>query len=58
MKNKKEKSAFSMGMLCMLILSVGVDLFGQQGWVCYFGLALMLTSTVIVYSYTKSEKDE
>lgn len=43
-----------MGMLSMLILSIGVDLFGQEEWVAYLGLALMLTSTVIVYSYTKS----
>ena len=55
MKSKEEKKGFTNGMGTMLIASIGMNLFGQGGWVTYLGLALMITASVIVYTYVKSE---
>ncbi len=55
MKSKEKQSGFGMGMLTMLIGSIGSNLSSLGGWVTYVGLALMLTCLVIVYLYTKSK---
>jgi hypothetical protein len=55
MKSKEEKKGFTYGMGTMLTASIGMDLFGQSGWVTYLGLALMILSSIIVYTYIKSE---
>ena len=55
MKNREEKKAFSQGMGTMLMASIGTNLFGQGSWFTYMGLALMIVSSIIVYTYIKSE---
>ena len=53
--SKEKQSAFSMGMLTVLIGSMGIKLFEKGGWITYFGLGLIIIDLVIVYLYTKSE---
>ena len=55
MKSKEEKKGFTYGMGTMLMASIGTNLFGQGSWVTYMGLALMIVSSIIVYTYIKSE---
>jgi hypothetical protein len=55
MKNREEKKAFSQGMGTMLMTSIGMDLVGQGSWFTYVGLALIIVSSIIVYTYIKSE---
>ena len=55
MKSKEEKKGFTNGMGTMLMISIGMDLVGQGGWLTYLGLALIITASVIVYTYVKSE---
>ena len=55
MKSKEEKKGFTNGMGTMLIASIGMDLLGKGSWVTYLGLALMIVSSIIVYTYIKSE---
>jgi len=54
MKSKEQKKGFTQGMGTMLIASIGMNLFGQGGWITYLGLALMLTASVILYTHVKS----
>ena len=55
MKSKEEKKGFTNGMGTMLMTSIGMDLVGQGSWLTYLGLALIITASVIVYKYIKSE---
>jgi hypothetical protein len=55
MKSKEERKGFTYGMGTMLMTSIGMDLVGQGGWTTYLGLALMITASIIVYTYIKSE---
>ena len=55
MKSKEEKKGFTNGMGTMLIASIGMDLLGKGGWVTYLGLALIIVSSIIVYTYIKSK---
>jgi hypothetical protein len=55
MKSKEERKGFTYGMGTMLMASIGTNLFGQGGWVTYVGLALIIVSSIIVYTYIKSE---
>jgi hypothetical protein len=55
MKSKEKQSGFGMGMLTMLIGSIGSNLFSLGGWVTYLGLTFMLACLAIVYFYTKSK---
>jgi hypothetical protein len=53
--SKEKQNAFSMGMLTVLIGSIGIKLFEKGDWITYFGLVLIIIDLVIVYLYTKSE---
>lgn len=55
MKSKEERKGFAYGMGTMLMASIGTDFFGQSGWGTYLGLALMIVSSIIVYTYIKSK---
>ena len=55
MKSKEERKGFTYGMGTMLMASIGTNLFGQGSWFTYMGLALMIVSSIIVYTYIKSE---
>jgi hypothetical protein len=55
MKSKEEGKGFNYGMGTMLMTSIGMDLVGQGSWFTYVGLALIIVSSIIVYTYIKSE---
>ena len=55
MKSKEERRGFTYGMGTMLMISIGMDLVGQGSWFTYVGLALIIVSSIIVYTYIKSE---
>jgi hypothetical protein len=55
-KTKEQKEGFSMGLLTMLLASIGVDLFGQGSWVTYLGLSLIILAAVNVWKYARKPK--
>ena len=58
MKTKEEKKGFAQGMGTMLMSSVGIDLFREEGWIALIGYSLMMASCILVYMYISPEKDE
>ncbi len=52
-KTTEEKNSFSMGLLTMLLISIGTNLFGAGGWKTYLGLAGMTISAIIFWKYLK-----
>lgn len=56
-KTKKQKEAFFIGMLTMLIVNIGLDLFGMGSWITYVGFFLILLGTLNVFVYVGKTKD-
>jgi len=50
---EEEKNSFSIGLLTMLIASIGINLFGAGGWKTYLGLTGMTISIIIIWKYLK-----
>jgi|14_taG_2_1085336.scaffolds.fasta_scaffold191834_1 positive regulator of sigma E activity len=57
-KTTKEKNSFSIGLLTMLLASIGTDLFGAGGWMTYLGLAGMIIAAIVVWKYVRKPKEE
>ena len=55
-KTKEQKDGFSMGLLTMLLASIGTNLFSQGSWMTYLGLFLMILAAINVWKYTRKPK--
>jgi len=55
-KTTEQKEGFSMGLLTMLIVNIGLDLFGMGGWISYIGAFLIVLATINVFVYVGKPK--
>ena len=56
-KTEEQKDGFSMGMLTMLLLYMGMDLFEMGSWMTYLGAFLLGLATVNVFVYVGKPKN-
>ena len=54
-KTEEQKDGFSMGMLTMLLLYIGMDLFEMGSWMTYLGLFLLVMATCNVFKYLRNK---
>ncbi len=56
-KTTEQKEGFSMGLLTMLMVNIGLDLFGMGSWATYIGAFLIVLATVNVFVYVGKPKE-
>lgn len=54
-KTEEQKNAFGVGLIVMLILQGGFDVWRLEGWGPYIGILMILFSVICAYEYTKDD---